>query len=277
MSFFQRIKLILSSNLNSIISKAEDPEKILEQLIVEMREQFGEAKKQVAATIADEKRLERQYNDEAAKSQEWEKKAMLAIRAGNDDLARKALLRKQEHDTTAAGFKTQWDAQKDATEKLKQALHQLNDKIEEARRKKDLLIARSKRAEAQKQIHNTMSGLTDNGAFDTFDRMAAKVEQKEAEGLAAIELTHELSGSDLDAQFKQLEAANKGDDLLAALKAKMAPPPVAALPAATASAAEVDADPLDAELARLKALTEGRMPMADLEEVGVKEPVVAKP
>lgn len=277
MSFFQRIKLILSSNINAIISKAENPEKILEQLIIEMREQFAEAKKQVAATIADEKRLERQYTDEVAKAQEWEKKAMLAVRAGNDDLARKALLRKQEHDTTAEGFKTQWDAQKDATEKLKQALHQLNDKIEEARRKKDLLIARAKRAEAQKKIHNTMSGLTDNGAFDTFDRMAAKVEQIEAEGLASVELTHELSGSDLDAQFKQLEAANKGDDLLAALKAKMAPPTPAALPAAAAPTADVEEDPLDAELARLKALTEGRMPTADLEEVGAKEPVAAKP
>lgn len=276
MSFFQRVKLILSSNINAIISKAEDPEKILEQLIIEMREQFAEAKKQVAATIADEKRLERQYTDESAKAQEWEKKAMLAVRAGNDDLARKALLRKQEHDGIAAGFKTQWDAQKDATEKLKQALHQLNDKIEEARRKKDLLIARSKRAEAQKKIHNTMSGLTDNGAFDTFERMAAKVEQKEAEGLASVELLHELSGSDLDAQFKQLEASSKGDDLLAALKSKMGTSQPAALPAAVAPVAAVEADPLDAELERLKALTEGRMP-AGLEEVSEKDPVVARP
>ncbi|GMV41510.1 MAG: hypothetical protein AMXMBFR64_32260 [Myxococcales bacterium] len=276
MSFFQRVKLILSSNINAIISKAEDPEKILEQLIIEMREQFAEAKKQVAATIADEKRLERQYTDESAKAQEWEKKAMLAVRAGNDDLARKALLRKQEHDGIAAGFKTQWDAQKDATEKLKQALHQLNDKIEEARRKKDLLIARSKRAEAQKKIHNTMSGLTDNGAFDTFERMAAKVEQKEAEGLASVELLHELSGSDLDSQFKQLEASSKGDDLLAALKSKMGTSQPAALPAAVAPIAAVEADPLDAELERLKALTEGRMP-AGLEEVSEKDPVVARP
>lgn len=276
MSFFQRVKLILSSNINAIISKAEDPEKILEQLIIEMREQFAEAKKQVAATIADEKRLERQYTDESAKAQEWEKKAMLAVRAGNDDLARKALLRKQEHDGIAAGFKTQWDAQKDATEKLKQALHQLNDKIEEARRKKDLLIARSKRAEAQKKIHNTMSGLTDNGAFDTFERMAAKVEQKEAEGLASVELLHELSGSDLDSQFKQLEASSKGDDLLAALKSKMGTSQPAALPAAVAPVAAVEADPLDAELERLKALTEGRMP-AGLEEVSEKDPVVARP
>lgn len=277
MSFFQRVKLILSSNINSIISKAEDPEKILEQLIIEMREQFGEAKKQVAATIADEKRLERQFTDETAKSQDWEKKAMLAVRAGNDDLARKALLRKQEHDGIATGFKTQWDAQKDATAKLKQALHQLNDKIEEARRKKDLLIARAKRAEAQVKIHNTMSGLTDNGAFDTFDRMAAKVEHKEAEGLASVELLHELSGSDLDSQFKQLEAENKGEDLLAQLKAKMAPAQPPAIAATASPSSEPMGDPLDAELERLKALTEGRLPMADLDEISTKEPVAAKP
>ena len=275
MSFFQRVKLILSSNINAIISKAEDPEKILEQLIIEMREQFGEAKKQVATTIADEKRLERQYKDELGRAQEWEKKAMLAVRAGNDDLARQALLRKQEHDKLADDFRVQWESQKDATEKLKTALHQLNDKIEEARRKKNLLIARSKRAEAQKKIHNTMSGLTDRGAFDTFDRMAAKVEQAEAEGLASVELTAELSGSDLDSQFKALEASNKGNDLLAELKAKMGQAPAQKQISATPAPAE-DADPLDAELSRLKALTEGRMPVANLDEIEVEERVPAK-
>jgi phage shock protein A len=169
----------------------------------------------------------------------------------------------------------QWAAQKDATEKLKTALHQLNDKIEEARRKKNLLIARSKRAEAQKRIHNTMSGLTDKGAFDTFDRMAAKVEQTEAEGLASVELAVELSGADLDSQFKQLEAT-QGDDLLAELKAKMGAGKPAPALAAKATAVEEDEDPLDAELARLKALTEGRMPVADLQEVGSRETVPAK-
>ena len=105
MSVWQRIKLVVSSNINSIISKAEDPEKILEQLIIEMRNQFTEAKRQVASAIADEKRLERQYLDEQARGAEWEQKAVLAVRAGNDDLARKALVRKKEHDGRTEEFK----------------------------------------------------------------------------------------------------------------------------------------------------------------------------
>jgi phage shock protein A len=262
MSLWQRIKLVLSSNINSLISKAEDPEKILEQLIIEMRNQFAEAKKQVASSIADEKRLERQFQEEQKGAQEWEQKAMLAVRAGNDELARKALTRKKEHDTRSEEFKTQYLQQKAAADQLRTALKQLNDKIEEARRKKNLLIARSKRAEAQRKIHDTMSSVGDTAAFDTFDRMAAKVEQIEAEAAASVELTAHMSGDNLSEEFKKLEASGAGgDDALLALKARMGltPDPVAkgALPEPT---------PVDDELEALKALVSGSTPASiDLE------------
>lgn len=104
MGIFSRLGTLLKSNINDLISKAEDPEKILNQLILDMQDQLVEAKKQVAVSIADEKRLKKQLESELAKSREWEKKAMMAVRAGKDGLAREALMRKQEHDNLASEY-----------------------------------------------------------------------------------------------------------------------------------------------------------------------------
>jgi phage shock protein A len=194
MSIFQRISTLMKSNINSLISKAEDPEKILNQLIIDMKGQFLEARKMVAVAIADEKRLKRQYEQELGNAQEWEKKAMTAVRAGRDDLAGQALQRKGEHDTLAEQFQQQWMLQKQASDQLKDALTQLNAKIQEAQRKKNLLIARQKRAEAQKTIQDTMSGMNDTGAFDSFARMEEKVDRMEAEAEAATELGQHADG-----------------------------------------------------------------------------------
>src|SRR6476659_1337497 len=238
MGIFSRLGTLIKSNINDLITKAEDPEKMLSQVLLEMQQQLVEAKKAVAVAIADEKKLQKQYNAELDKAKEWERKAMVAVRAGDDNLARQALGRKQEHETIAAQFQQQWIAQKQAVEKLKDALRLLNNKIEEAKRKKNILIARKKRAEAQKTIATTMSGLSDTSAFDTFDRMASKVDQLEAEAEAGAELAGEMTGDSLDAKFAQLEKAGGGtaDLALEELKAKMglaAPKPSAGqLPAA---------------------------------------------
>lgn len=221
MSIFARMGTLLKANINDVISRAEDPEKILNQLILDMKEQLINAKKQVAVAIADEKRLKKQYDAEAQKAAEWEKKAMLAVRAGRDDLAKEALSRKQEHGELASEFEQQWQAQKAAADKLRDSLRMLNSKIEEANRKKNLLVARKKRAEAQKTIQETMSGLNDTSAFDTFGRMADKIEQMEAEAEASAELAEGFSGDDLASKFEDLEADHGADEALAALKAKM--------------------------------------------------------
>jgi phage shock protein A len=221
MSIFGRIATLIKANINDLVSKAEDPEKILNQLILDMKEQLIQAKKQVAVAIADEKKLKKQLDSERTKAQEWEKKAMMAVRAGRDDLAKEALNRKSEHDELAEEFQTQWEAQKAAADKLRDSLRALNAKIEEAKRKKNLLIARKKRAEAQKTIQETMSGLNDTSAFDTFDRMAEKIETMEAEAEASAELAEGFSGDQLASKFEDLEADAGADEALAALKAKM--------------------------------------------------------
>jgi phage shock protein A len=240
MGIFSRLGTLLKSNINDLISKAEDPEKMLNQVLLEMQQHLVEAKKQVAMAIADEKRLQKQYEAETEKGKEWERKAMMAVRAADDGLAKEALMRRQEHDTTSAQFQQQWITQKAAVDKLKDALRMLNNKIEEAKRKKNILVARKKRAEAQQTIARTMSGLSDNSAFDTFDRMAQKIDQLEAEAEAGSELAGEISGDALDAKFKQLETQSgkiEGESALAELKAKMGlepgRAPMAALPAPT--------------------------------------------
>lgn len=229
MSIVSRFITVVKSWLNHIIGKAEDPEKMLNQMVLDMQEQLITAKRQVAIAIADEKRLSKQYQDEVQNANEWERKAMMAVSAGNDALAQQALERKAEHAQLAQGYSENWTSQKDAVEKLKTALVSLNDKVEEARRKKNLLISRAKRAEAQQTIASTMSSISQNSAVDSFNRMAEKIDQIEAEASATSELA-DLEHDDLSKQFKDLERLQSGgatSDALAALKAKMGVPSAA--------------------------------------------------
>lgn len=215
MGIFDRFRRVVKSNLNDLISKAENPEKMLNQLIIDMNEQLIESKKSVASAIADEKKLERAMNQNAGQSQEWERKARLALKAGKEDLAREALLRKQEYDNLADQYKEQWQAQHESVDKLKSSLRGLQQKIEEAQRKKNLLIARAKRAEAQKRLQSTVSSMADNSAFAAFDKMSARVDQIEAEVDAMAEIEDTTSGGDdLESQFAQLESGTAGGDMM---------------------------------------------------------------
>ena len=232
MGIFSRLGSLIKSNVNDAINKAEDPEKMLNQVILEMNQSLVEAKKQVAVAIADEKRLAKQLEAAQVNGKEWEKKAMMAVRAGDDGLAKEALNRKVEHDKLTAEYQKQHQLQKDATDKLKNALRGLQGKIDDARRKKDLLLARQKRAEAQQSIQKTLSNLGNNSAFDTFDRMSQRVDQmeSEAEAQADLQLEQGMGAGGLDDKFAQLEAMSGTDDALAALKAKMGLAPAVSAP-----------------------------------------------
>ena len=223
MSIFSRLKTLISSNVNDAISKAEKPEKMLNQLILDMQAQLQESKKAVALAIADEKKLERELANQEALSQEWEKKAILAVKAGKDDLAREALLRKQDYDNAQSEYRKQWELQNASVDRLKDSLRELQNKIEEAQRKKNLLIARAKRAEAQQKIQNTISSVSGNqSTFDAFDRMAQKVDQMEAQADAARELESLGSSASLERRFAELEKSDASADLLLEeLKKKM--------------------------------------------------------
>jgi phage shock protein A len=233
MGFFGRLATLIKSNLNDLISKSEDPEKMLNQIILDMNGQLVEAKKQVAVAIADEKRLHRQWQSEKAVADEWHKKAMLAVRAGDDALAKEALQRKKEHEQLSKAFEDQWRKQNTAVNQVKAALQALNNKIGEAKRKKDVLVARNNRAKAMQEIQKTMGSLQDTSAFDAFSRMEAKIEQREAETEAASELAEEYSGDVLRNRFIKLEQTAGADADLEELKREMGlvPPREAAVPA----------------------------------------------
>lgn len=221
MGIFDRLSTMLRSNINDLISRAENPEKMLNQLVLDMRSQLAKAKQQVASAIADEKKLQAQAEQEKKLAEDWEKRAMLAVQEGRDDLAKQAILRHAEHMQNAAQLDETWRKHAAETESLKNSLRALNDKIEEAKRKKNILIARQRRAEAQRRIHETMSSMSDKSAFETFERMSERIEQNERKALAAAELSEELEGDQLQRQFAQLEYKADADTQLLALKQRM--------------------------------------------------------
>jgi len=221
MGIFDRLSTLIRSNISDLIARAEDPEKMLNQLIVDMRSQLAKAKQQVAGAIADEKRLGAQVEQEKKSAEDWEKRAVLAVQEGRDDLAKQALMRHNEHAQAAVQLHETWVKHREETEKLKLSLRQLNDRIEEAKRKKNILIARAKRAEAHKRIQETMSSIGDKGVFETFERMAEQIAHEERKLIAAAEVHEDLTGDSLVKQFQALEGRADTDQQLLALKQKL--------------------------------------------------------
>jgi phage shock protein A len=204
---------------------------MLGQILVAMRAQLAKAKQQVATAIADEKRLRDQADGEYRQAAEWEKRAILALQEGREDLAKQALVRQSEYTSHGQQLEQTWQAHRLETEKLKNSLRDLNDKIEEAKRKKNLLVARQRRAQAQKRIAETMSSLSEKSAFEAFARMEERIEQNERQLKASVEIDEEFSGDTLANQFKQLErgaASTSVDMRLIELKQKMGMLPPAA-------------------------------------------------
>jgi len=234
MGVLERIAKVIEANLNSLLSSAEDPEKMLQQIMVDMREHYREAQRQVTLALADEKRLEAKYRQTKADAEEWQRRAVLALQKGREDLAREALLRKQEAATAAAEYLTQLEQQSVLVEQLKRGLVALDLKIDEASRKKELLIARKKRTEAAQTINRAVASLDDTGAFEAFARVEDKVAELEATTAAEAEVAALAASQDLEEEFKKLETGDV-DVELKALKASLglalaAGEPLSALP-----------------------------------------------
>ncbi|MGH1393096.1 MAG: PspA/IM30 family protein [Trichormus sp.] len=219
MGLFDRIKRVVSANLNDLVNKAEDPEKMLEQAILEMQEDLVQLRQGVAQAIAAQKRTEKQYNEAQNEINKWQRNAQLALQKGDENLARQALERKKTYTETSTALKISLDQQSTQVETLKRNLIQLESKISEAKTKKEMLKARITTAKAQEQLQNMVSGMNTSSAMAAFDRMEEKVLMQEARAQSAAE----LAGADLETQFAQLEAGSDVDDELAALKASLAP------------------------------------------------------
>jgi phage shock protein A len=221
MGIFQRLATAIKAQINALIGRAENPAKMLDQLLVEMREQLARTKREVAAAIADEKKLAAQVEKEKKAADDWERRAMLAVQEGRDDLAKQAIMRHNEHMQHAQQLHDAWTKHKADVESLKNSLRELNDKIEEAKRRKNVLVARQRRAEAQTRVQETMSSMSNQSAFESFRRMEERIDDMERQALAAAELAGELEGGSLEQQFTQLEYHGNADQQLLELKRKM--------------------------------------------------------
>jgi phage shock protein A len=209
---------ILKANINDALDKAEDPEKMIKQMVIEMEEAVNKATSAVGAAIANQKRLEKQYNENKKQADEWQNKAVHAVNAGRDDLAAQALAKKTSYTTASQSLESTLAEATKTAEQMKTQLQQLKAKLDEARVRQNTLIARHQAAKAKKMIAQQMSGVGGN-AFANFDRFEKKVEDVEAEADAHSELAGESTS--LDDEFKKLTTDTNVDSELAALKAQL--------------------------------------------------------
>ena len=219
MGLFDRISRVVRANVNDMVSKAEDPEKMLEQALVDMNEDLVQLRQAVSKAIAAERRSRSQYDEQQKEAEKWQERAQLALNKGDEDLARQALQRKKSAADAAAALKPQVDQQKSQVETLKKSLTALEGKISEAKTKKEMLGARMKAAKANEQLQEQVGSMNSSSASSAFDRMEEKVMEMEAQGQAAAELVGEQGG--IEDQFAQLESGSDVDDELAAMKAQL--------------------------------------------------------
>ena len=217
MSIFNRIRDLLSANVNSMLDSAEDPEKMAEEYLRQLNNELYEAKTNVASAMADATKLntrETQYNVE---TEQWAAKAEAALRAGNEELAKAALARKVQASKLAAQYKEQSDAQDQQVEALQQALVQLETRIAETKSKKELIVAKKNRAQTQEAMQRMARGLGNVNALDKLDQLEERVDDR----LAQADAMAKLEGGTLESKFKDLERDQEVDSELAELKKKL--------------------------------------------------------
>lgn len=220
MGIFGRIGDIFKSNVNHALDIAEDPEKMIKQMVIEMEKGIVKATSSLATAMAQEKKMEREYKKHADASVNWEKKAAQALQAGDEDLARKALSKKAESDTMATQYKQMYDQAATQTSQLKEQVDQMKQKLNEAKMKEKTLTARSQVAKTQKQLAKEMGGFDSSSSLAKFDKLEEKILKSEAEAQALTDIS-DGGVSSLNDEFKALEQSSAVDDDLARLKAQL--------------------------------------------------------
>src|SRR5580704_261747 len=216
MALLERVGTLLRANLNDLIDRAEEPEKMVKQVILDMENQLMQVKTQVAIGIADLHLLERKAAESAQKGEEWMRKAELAVTKQHDDLARAAIERSLETKKLAESCTDQIADQKAQVETLKSALHRLEGKLVEAKAKSEMLLARHRRARSSGNAAEAQMQIGAGSASSAWDRMNHKVSKTEALAQARTEL---LGDSDLDGRFLKLEKEDEVERMLQELKA----------------------------------------------------------
>ncbi len=216
-NLFKRISDVIAANLNDLVDRVEDPERMIKQLIREMEENIASAREGVIDAVASEKQLAKELEHQRRQAEDWQQRARRAMEAGNETLAREALLRRKEHDGIVANLEASWQSARRSSERLKTQLRALEAKLEEARLKKGSLVARQRAAQAREQMDQVndrfQTGLNLN---QSFGRMADKVGEMEAR----MEAREELYGdySPVEREFLKLETDSELEAELAALR-----------------------------------------------------------
>jgi phage shock protein A len=216
MALLERVSTLVRANLNDLIDKAEDPEKMIKQVILDMQNQLLQVKTQVAIAIADQHLLEKKQKENEDKVGEWMRKAELAVDKKQDDLARAALLRVESYRDLSGSFAEQVTDQKAQVENLKTALRQLDQKLAEANAKADVLIAQHRRARAVGKASDARINIGNGSKAAAFDRMKHKVVREEAVSQAKSE----IAVDDVEDRLAALEKEDRIEQLLGELKAK---------------------------------------------------------
>ncbi len=206
MGILTRIFNLFRATTSDLLDKAEDPEKMIKQMISDLEAQKKKAKEQMTEALALQKRLERDTEKEHQEAEKWEQKAILAVQNEKDDLAMEALTRKNEHLRRALDFEKQLEMHRNNADSLKESYQTMEDKIDEIKRKQGLLSVKQKQAEAQENIYKTIEGLGDtSGIMDTIERAEEKVENLQARAEAYQEISMESDQESLEKKFKELE------------------------------------------------------------------------
>jgi phage shock protein A len=216
MALLERVSTLVRANLNDLVDKAEEPEKMIKQVILDMQNQLLQVKTQVAIAIADQHLLEKKRKENADKVTEWMRKAELAVDKKEDDLARASLQRVESYRDLSENFTQQVSDQKAQVENLKSALRKLDQKLTEAEAKADVLMAQQRRARAVTKASDARMAMGDSSKAATFDRMKRKVAHSEA----VSEAKSEIAGSDINDRLAALEKEDRIEQLLAELKQK---------------------------------------------------------
>jgi phage shock protein A len=216
MALLERVATLVRANLNDMIDKAEEPEKMIKQVILDMQNQLLQVKTQVAIALADQHLLEKKRKENLDKSSDWTRRAELAVDKKEDDLARAALERSLSYRGLADSFGEQIADQTAQVENLKSALRKLEQKMAEAQAKSDVLIAQHRRARALNKAGDARLAMGTASSSDAFDRMKGKVQRHEALSQAKAELT----GDSIEDRLASLEKEEEVSRLLAELKAK---------------------------------------------------------
>ena len=214
MGIFDRVSRLVRANVNDAMDNAEDPEKMLDQLIRDMTDEIRQARGQVATMIAQEKELASDKSEADRAAVEWQRRAEMAVAQDKDELAREALRRKRDAEENARIYGEQLVAQQHTVTRLKNQLQELDNKLGQMQSKRDVLIARSRRAKAQQQVGETLAATPNDNAAGEFERFERRIRTTEAKAAASAELA-ELGHEDA---FAALDRDGGVEDELAALK-----------------------------------------------------------